>query len=273
MPRKPLPPQTPNPHRGAVPDGAPGGEHELPTKTLRSRVPRPYEVGYAKPPAGSRFKPGQSGNPSGRPKGRRTGQAPIMERLNTIVIEEAYRNVKVNDGERRISVPIAQAAIRSLAVNAAKGQPRAQKQFADLVRDVEAQDRADRLKWLETAMEYKMNWTHEIQRAKTQGLTPPDPVPHPDDIIVDFVTDQVQIVGPLTEEDKVIHHAGWKAIVQLDGEIADAELRLERQRSEKAVQKSNDYIHMRKTLRDKLAAFYGEPPRRIRQSLAEPESS
>ncbi|HXH53180.1 MAG TPA: DUF5681 domain-containing protein [Sphingomicrobium sp.] len=30
---------------------------------------RDYEVGYGKPPKATRFKPGQSGNPKGRPKG------------------------------------------------------------------------------------------------------------------------------------------------------------------------------------------------------------
>lgn len=32
--------------------------------------PKDYDVGYAKPPAEHRFKPGQSGNPAGRPKGQ-----------------------------------------------------------------------------------------------------------------------------------------------------------------------------------------------------------
>jgi Family of unknown function (DUF5681) len=31
-----------------------------------------YEVGYGRPPRHSRFKPGQSGNPKGRPKGSKS---------------------------------------------------------------------------------------------------------------------------------------------------------------------------------------------------------
>ena len=43
-----------------------------PKKAIGSLPPPPkYEVGYGKPPAGTRFKPGQSGNPAGRPKGSR----------------------------------------------------------------------------------------------------------------------------------------------------------------------------------------------------------
>ena len=89
-----------------------------------------YEVGYGKPPAASRFPPGQSGNPKGRPKGARNKRpGPHKERLKEIILEEAYRKVRVNDGKRQVTVPLARAVMRSLGVNAARGQLRSQQAF------------------------------------------------------------------------------------------------------------------------------------------------
>ncbi len=42
-----------------------------------------YEIGYAKPPQHTRFKPGRSGNPKGRPKGLRNFKTDIQEVLST----------------------------------------------------------------------------------------------------------------------------------------------------------------------------------------------
>ena len=36
----------------------------------RAAEDAPYEIGYCKPPKHTRFKPGQSGHPSGRPPGQ-----------------------------------------------------------------------------------------------------------------------------------------------------------------------------------------------------------
>jgi hypothetical protein len=40
-------------------------------------------------------------------------------------MEEAYRTVRLKEGNGQVTIPMAQAVIRSLAVNAAKGNQRA----------------------------------------------------------------------------------------------------------------------------------------------------
>src|SRR4029078_7462453 len=97
-----------------------------------------YDVGYGKPPAETRFKPGQSGNPRGRPKGAKN-KLPALneERLKGIILAEAYRAIRINDGDKQIKVPMAQAIVRAVAVNAVKGQQRAQRLFTELLTSTE----------------------------------------------------------------------------------------------------------------------------------------
>lgn len=44
-----------------------------------------YEIGYGKPPKHSQYKPGQSGNPKGKPKKNRTLQEEVRDILNAKV--------------------------------------------------------------------------------------------------------------------------------------------------------------------------------------------
>ena len=144
-----------------------------PFNGIPSTVTKPYEVGYTRPPAATRFKPGKSGNPRGRPKGARN-KLPALneERLKTIILTEAYRTIKVNDGPRQVNVPMAQAIVRSLALNAVKGQHRAQRLFSELLSTTERENKALHDEWLNTAMVYKARWEQEIEYWKHKYTVP-----------------------------------------------------------------------------------------------------
>ena len=73
-----------------------------------------YAVGYGRPPTSSQFKPGQSGNPRGRPKGARDASSMARDAL------ERKIDLKVKGGTRR-KVTVREAGYRSLAEKAATG--------------------------------------------------------------------------------------------------------------------------------------------------------
>ena len=79
--------------------------------------PLHYEVGFGKPPAATKFKKGQSGNPKGRPKGKRNAATVIIRALDAKVI--------INENGRRREITKFEAAITQLANKAASGDLRA----------------------------------------------------------------------------------------------------------------------------------------------------
>lgn len=75
-----------------------------------------YEVGYGRPPLHSRFKPGQSGNPSGRVKGSKNLKSLFHQILN--------EQVPLVDGNQSKTVTKAEALMRRLIIGALKGDTR-----------------------------------------------------------------------------------------------------------------------------------------------------
>lgn len=182
----------------------------------------PYEVGYSRPPAATRFRPGQSGNPRGRPrKSRLPDHFPKLheERLKQVTLQEAYRKITIRDGDRTVDLTIAEAVIRSIGLNAAKGDKRSQKMFTELLRTVEMENKALYDEYLKTMIEYKSAGEKEIERCRRLGIDPPEMLPHPDHIHIDMRTGEAVVRGPFTREEKKIWDRAKKYLESVEEEI------------------------------------------------------
>ena len=98
-----------------------------------------YAVGYAKPPKSGQFKPGQSGNPKGRPKG--------VKNLKTDLLEELQGTVPVKQGGKTRHLTRQRAMVKSMVRKAILGDPRAThlvvSMMANLMTDDASNGKAD----------------------------------------------------------------------------------------------------------------------------------
>jgi Family of unknown function (DUF5681) len=72
-----------------------------------------YDTGYGKPPEQYRFRPGQSGNPKGRPKGAKNPATLLQDILD--------RKIEVRTGSTLCKMSVLEAMLTRIAESALKG--------------------------------------------------------------------------------------------------------------------------------------------------------
>ncbi len=141
--------ETPNANLPAAPPAA------------RPAVPPPaYAVGYGKPPLHTRFVTGVCANPRGRPPGVSAA------RVKVLALKEAYRRVRVREGDKVTHMPAIQAVLRSQLALAVKGHGPAQRAVLAAVEAIEqefAAAAAERFK-AEAAARPATNYNDAVRR-------------------------------------------------------------------------------------------------------------
>ncbi len=84
-----------------------------------------YDVGYGKPPKHAQFKPGQSGNPKGRPRGARGLKTDLKAELN--------QRVTITENGRPRKLTKQQLMVKQLTAKAVKGEMKAISKLSELV--------------------------------------------------------------------------------------------------------------------------------------------
>jgi predicted DNA-binding antitoxin AbrB/MazE fold protein len=97
----------------------------MPTLATASAPQDDEQIGYGKPPKSGQFKPGQSGNPKGRPKGRKG--------INTIIDDVFRKKVSLREGGKVKKISQVEALFRRVMNDALKGDPKATDQALKLL--------------------------------------------------------------------------------------------------------------------------------------------
>lgn len=141
---------------------------ESPTTCSGEYEKPPYEVGYRKPPKGSRFKPGQSGNPKGRKAGNK------QRTTQQIFEEKFYRNIDVKKGGQVIKMTPEEVMVERMIKDAMEGDYRARQEVKEYMAAAEKRLAAANTEQSQMISKLLMEHLDMMMDFKKRGWTHPD---------------------------------------------------------------------------------------------------
>ena len=165
------------------------------------------------PANSSREGPATRGRPR-QPKKTAPGIGGDSE-FDAMVLEELDRKVAVREGETVERTSVMRAAVRAIALKAAKGDVKAYTALTAKRDAIEDRRRAHQDETLQAVLEYMDEATLELMRRKREGVSGPEIIPHPADIDIDPKTGSIVFHGPLTADQKMAQDlmvSTWPAV-------------------------------------------------------------
>lgn len=182
-------------NRGQNPEQKKVLSDEMIEETKRTII---FGTGYKRPPEHTRFKKGQSGNPKGRPRSLPPPSSGTPS-TNDLVLREAKRLITIKEGDEVYQVSTITAVHRAQTRDALNGSAYAQKHQIANYNRAERERRLEIAEQIEIWEKYIEQKRQDIADAVAKGETPPTPLPHPDDVVLDRESG-VRFQGPIDKE-------------------------------------------------------------------------
>ena len=163
----------------------------------------PYKIGYGRPPTDHQFQKGKSGNSRGRPRDSAKRVEPPRS-VSEIVLSEAHRMVALRDGDNLVHLPVFQAAIRAMGLDAIKGGRLAKTAFLREVKAAQNEAKDEKIAAYNATLEYRDRMMAAIHEAERYGGEVPNPVPHPHDMFFDPHAREIRIIGPRNKAESIV---------------------------------------------------------------------